>query len=414
MHNSRNTWQRRVRPATRVLFAVYFFLYFYSSQDAALTIAQHYLSGGQTAYDPFVGSLVLTTLLLALQHFVARATHTATTHYPLTFLPSAAIAAMLTALLPTARWGTLVVALLALGAWVYIQIATRPRHTSAGYASQADTAMSTPLVLAAALMFCTGALGHCNEILRYEVDAANALERADYAEALKPGKRSLATSPRLQALRAYAMSQRESGLGNTLFSMPVDSGGSATLFLHTSDTLYTRFPIDSLALLESVQQQATTRPSRLVFRHPRKADYRLCALLLDKQLEVFARELPRYYVVSDSTILPRYYEQALVLYERLSTDPVVQYANPNVTANYLDFKDRDRTLPATQRAALLRSDYGDTYWWYYFFTGKPAPPLPSVADHKALFAAEKQKKAKATQKTTKKTAKKNSKNKTKH
>ena len=58
----------------------------------------------------------------------------------------------------------------------------------------------------------------------------------------------------------------------------------------------------------------------------------------------------------------------MILYSRLCQNPIVRYADPNIAANYLDFKEKGEKIPDfKERRNLLWREYGDTYWWYYFY-----------------------------------------------
>ena len=99
-------------------------------------------------------------------------------------------------------------------------------------------------------------------------------------------------------------------------------------------------------------------------------NYRLCALLLEKDLDRFAHELRLYYPATDSlsAALPTAYSEALTLYRQTRTKPLYLYEDPVVTTNYKDFEAlRQQAGTQTERRNLTYKDYGHTYWWYYFY-----------------------------------------------
>ena len=55
-----------------VLFAVYTFIGVYACLAPVLTLAQHQLAKGQTAFEPFVGAVVLTGIALVIQYVIAK------------------------------------------------------------------------------------------------------------------------------------------------------------------------------------------------------------------------------------------------------------------------------------------------------------------------------------------------------
>lgn len=372
---SASTEGQRFHVAIRGLFALFFFLYFYRSQDAAVALAQHQLSLGQTSYHPFVGAIVLCALLMGLQALILRVAKVAERLYVLTFLPSAVCAVLLTAFVPYYRQSALVLtaAVLVVSA---IIICSRPQRVGS------RQMWSTYLLQSLMLFAYMGFAGNANDVLNYEVRTSRLLSEGNYEEALEVGDRSLSSSEHLVALRAFAMSHLPGGLGEQLFTRPLGTGGGRQLFLIPADTTSVLFPPDSLYSFLSGEQldsmeNGFTVYSRDIFenlaqRNPAgpSRDYWLCALLLDKDLQTFARELPKYYDVADSLILPKAYAEALVLSNRQRTDTLLRCANPNVLENYLDFKDKERKISTpVARRNLLYKEYGTTYWWYYFYGG---------------------------------------------
>lgn len=369
--------RQRVHAVMRALFVVFTFLYLVLTQADTLSLAQHQLSGGQTTYHPVVGAVVLTLLLAGLHRLGSRFLPVADGLYAVTFIPSGIIAVLLTAFTPHVHAAVLVVSALLFVAWLAVTV--RFRVTSA-----ARSPLRLPEVLAETLIFflLTLYMGICsgsNDITSYEVRAAKQATAGRYDEALCVGRLSRATSPHLAAIRAYAMAHTASGLAGTLFRYPLPEGGSEVLLLHPSDTLTTLLPPDSLYHLLGLIPSGDNSPAITYFEHAvrhRPAsvahDYYLCALLLDRQLDKFAEALPRYYVVSDSVVLPRHYAEAMILYDRLCSAPVTRYVDPNLAANYLDFKEKERktSRPEDRRGTLWR-EYGDTYWWYYFYNEEP-------------------------------------------
>lgn len=368
--------EQRFHVAIRGLFALFFFLYFYRSQDAAVALAQHQLSLGQTSYHPLVGAVVLTALLMGLQALVLRVAKIAERLYILTFVPSAVCAVLLTAFVPYYRPSALVLTLVVLIVSAVI-ICRRPQRT------ERKPMLSVRLLHCLMLFAYMGFAGNTNDVLNYEVRTSRLLSDCNYEQALEVGKKSLSSSERLVAMRAYAMSHLPGGLGEQLFTRPLESGGSRQLFLLPADTSSVLFPPDSLYSFLSGEpadslELGFTAYSRDVFERFAQVnpagpsrDYWLCALLLDKDLQAFAQELPKYYEVADSLILPKAYAEALVLVNRQQTDTLLHCANPNVLENYLDFKDKERKIsPSAARRNLLYKEYGNTYWWYYFYGGE--------------------------------------------
>lgn len=229
------------------------------------------------------------------------------------------------------------------------------------------------------------------DVEHYELRTAEAIRTERPKRAYKAGERSLATSPRLFAMRCYLMAKTDRhGLGNEIFKQPVPAGGSAHLLfpddarqrlILSPDTLYRllgstpRTGEDRYAFLRRCATEAaerapmTTRPSAPV-------DYYLCALLLDRRLDEFAREVTRLYpAMVMKGKLPAFFAHALVYYDLHTTQPAPLYRDAAIEANYHDYTRMvDSITDLRQRANLLRRSYGETYWWWYEY-GLKSPSL---------------------------------------
>lgn len=372
--NISETADKRVCAFVRILFAVFLFLYFYVLQSDVLALVQHRLSEGRTAYHDLWGAIILTGLLTALQVLVQRLVQFRPGAVLLSFVPSALLAVLLTAFLPGSSPAVPVLSLVLFLLWLPLCFVLRRQKAGASSAGTTVSLLTSRLTQLLPLLAYIGIAGNTNDILHYELYAARQLSDGKPEQALEAGRHSLATSPRLTALRAYALSRTDASLGDRLFEYPLPAGGSEILLLRHADTLSTLFSPDSLSHLLHLRprESEAARPylEHTAQRTPDSAarDYWLCALLLDKDLDSFARELPRYYPVNDSTQLPLYYAQAIILYQRLRTRPSILWRNEAISANYRDFQETGRRhRHPTERSNQLRRTYGDTYWWYYFY-----------------------------------------------
>jgi hypothetical protein len=124
------------------------------------------------------------------------------------------------------------------------------------------------------------------------------------------------------------------------------------------------------------------RCRRLLESNPRNRmafEYLMAAYLLRKDLDAFAEELHRLEDF-DYPDIPRHHEEAILLYE-VDTSKRADRAGREISAEtlqrYTDFTRRlaeaQRSgLPAEAAEAALAGDFGDTYFYYWFF-GSPAP-----------------------------------------
>lgn len=368
-----SSFELRLHAISGILFAIFLFCYFYFAVSPCLSLGQHQLSGGLTTYDPLIGAIILTGLLVGLHRICERFFPCRGRLYAASYFPSSAIAIILTAFTPHLRILPLIVAALLIIIWIIVASnCTRQFHRPpiAG-----DDRLRPHLIGFLFIAITMGAFGNTNDVLSYEIRTARLAAEGSFDQALKIGSRSLATSHRLVALRSYAMSRTPGGLGEHIFEQPMPDSlcDAEILYLAPADSSTTLLPPDSLYRhLGLLPGKASPRGyfSACAKRRPTSAarDYYLCGLLLDKQLDKFCDELPHYYIVSDSTVLPKYYAQALVLYNRLNPQKGKVYNNPNIVANYIDFKEKgaQQHVPLARRN-LLRREYGDTYWWYYYY-----------------------------------------------
>lgn len=187
-----------------------------------------------------------------------------------------------------------------------------------------------------------------------------ALHKED--EALEVGRRYVPDSPRLQMLRLRALGtiDRMAGqffalpgayhpfsdriVAERLVNTPIGNGGYA--YLREGDSIF------------SVPPAMTA--------------------LLDGNLDRFAGTIPNVYL-SEQRVekIPVALRQALVLYVRLTTHPILDYTDEATEANYRDFVNRRDSIrkqyprdvknAAKAERNLMAEDFYGTYWFYYFY-----------------------------------------------
>lgn len=223
------------------------------------------------------------------------------------------------------------------------------------------------------------------DLQHYELRTAQALQSKHPKRAYKVGDKSYATSHRLFAMRCYLMATtHKKGLGDEVFSQMVPAGGAASLLLLPTDKYQQLLlPASKLERLLGSRRHANEGALAYLHRcawlsafmgdgkHTAAADYYLCALLLERKLDLFAKEIVYYYPTEVAqSKLPRYFAQALILYQRTRTQPKVFYTDSNIEANYRDYTDMADSIPdRTVRTNMLRYSYGETYWWWYSYGG---------------------------------------------
>ena len=223
------------------------------------------------------------------------------------------------------------------------------------------------------------------DLQHYELRTAQALQSKHPKHAYKVGDKSYATSHRLFAMRCYLMATtHKKGLGDEIFSQMVPAGGADNLLLPNDNYQQLLFPASELEMLLGSRRHANEGALAYLHRcawlsafrgedkHTAAADYYLCALLLDRKLDLFAKEIACYYPAEVAqSKLPRYFAQALILYQRTRTQPNVLYTDSSIEANYRDYTDMADSIPnRTIRSNMLRYSYGETYWWWYSYGNK--------------------------------------------
>lgn len=197
------------------------------------------------------------------------------------------------------------------------------------------------------LLTYAGWASRSNDVAHYEARMQCLYMQGKYNKALKVGQESLVSSIELSQLRALALAKMGK-LPTKLFDYPQYYGALSLC------------PLDS-SQKKSGSIRILCRPTETP-----SYDYYLCSLLLDKKLDSFAEELPKFYDVKSK--LPKYYAQALILYKQVRTHPIIIYNDNVCDANLQDFIDLQRKNNSYQRQSTqTRRDYGDTYWWYYFY-----------------------------------------------
>ena len=357
-----------IRVMCAVVFMLFCFLWLYAFQADVIAYGQHVLSKGQTSYDRTVGAVIITVVLQLLQMLVYAFVRLSRRTHALTYLPSMLALALLSNLpLPTPVGGGLpadaplttyhlllatpIVLLLWGGAvWLarHIMPFANDNKEPTGLFSKRSW---TNLLILAAMMLGVAAVANTNAVFHFRAHAEKALQNGLPDEALRVGRRSHEADESLTMLRIHALALKGQ-LGERLFEYPVVARSTDMLPLKGSRSRLLMTPRDSLlkhlggrplyAMDVNTYLRALERDSLATALVP---DYRLCAMLIDRDLTAFAQALPQYY--PDSTLLPRYYREALQLYQQRDSLPT----------------------PPDTPAAKLRAyeQQSDSYSYYYFY-----------------------------------------------
>lgn len=357
------------------------FCYLFFYQADILAVSQHVLSDGATSYNRTLGAIIITVALQLLQLAVAFLTKLSGCRHAITYFPSLLILAIITSMdiRPdgSAGFGAwLWAAPLLIAAWAGAVYVARemPYGLPSGKGISAREIWTNTFTLCAMFIF-TGATGSSDDVFHYRMRAENRLLHCDIDGALAAGERSLRTDSNLTMLRAYALA-RKGQLGESLFAYPVNCKGSDLLPL-SAETRCMMYPQDSIYKFLGARPAAsmTTVSYLNALLHGNKAapavkDYLLCVCLVDRDLDSFARLLPKFYDTNGK--LPRHYREALTLYSHLRSNPSVTYHDDITATDFKDLQTLEKQYPDPQERKLAIFDhYYGTYWYYYEYGQKP-------------------------------------------
>ena len=367
-----------IRVMCAIVFVLFSFCWLFFFQADQLTMTQHVLSGGLTRYKPIWGTLIITVLLMLLQLMVYRLVRLTKRSHALTYVPSMMFLALVTEVSQQIEssdgvslwvWVLPVLLLLGWGAVVWVARITQNVESDRDF-----SLFSRPMWINALLMalqiICVAWIGNTNAVCHYRMQTETLLADGDYRKALEVGKQSLESDANLLMLRMYALA-RENALGERLFEYPITANvdqilptnGLTRMYYCSEDSLY-RFlggrpakAMTPMYFLDLLEHRDSVVSRQVV-------DYKLCGLLIDRQIDRFAREVSKYYPLDDH--LPKHYREALVLYTHSRSNPVVVYHHAVTDEDWRNLQELEKRFPdATERKGRVEEQYRGTYWYYY-------------------------------------------------
>ena len=361
------------------VFALFSFFYLYYYQADLMTIMQHVLSEGQTHYNHFVGAVLITIVLLLIQVGVVRLFQRMRLSWAFTFVPSALLLAMITDVRQSASaangfiefgWGGYVLPLCLIMFFVVVW-----GLNTSGITEKYNLDFKNPthklwvnLTVILLLMLFVCGWGNSDRVLHDRLHVEQCLADNDVDEALRTLQLHSDTDENLTMLTAYALS-RKGQLPERLFEFPL-KGGSASLMPNGKNVGFGL--IADTTFYAYLQRMSTMHYLDYQRRHMRlnrrTVDYQLCAYLMDKKLDAFARNITKYYEVNDSVQLPKHYKEALILYTHSHSNPCIVYHDNVLDADFEDMQKLEKSIAdARERQTALRDTYGNTYWYYYMY-----------------------------------------------
>ena len=368
-----------VRVVCAVVFVSFTFLWLYSFQADVLAYAQHVFSHGQTHYNRLVGAVLITLSLWLLQWGVSSLLSLRNRLHALTYYPSVVMLALLEAVCPSADgqlsvslWWLLLLPLSALWIFATMGACELSRLDHRHFQPFFSRSMWENLFVLAAMLTGLTAVANTDAVFHYRARVETCLFEQRFDDALLVGSQSQETDASLTMLRAYALS-RQGQLGDRFFQYPVAGSGADLVPIDSSRSRLLRYPQDSLYRhLGAIPRPGMDTPTYLlrIERYGQATaavrDYVLCGLLIDRDLDGFARTLPQYYEVADSLPLPRHYREALTLYVHTRSHPVLEYHDAVCDEDYANLQELEAQYrDPRERHIRVKEQYQGSYWYYY-------------------------------------------------
>lgn len=360
--------------------------------------AQFVFSNGITEYSLMAGAIIITVILLFVQNLVAALSFLPLRYYALSYVPSCLMLALISAINEQMMLD------FTTGIWCWISASVLLLYIVSAIVinrlSDKNTSIQYPLrhnlypnyIILFFLLLATGSVSNSNDVYNYELKTERLIQKKQYNEASKVGIKSLRASKRLTQLRMYALSCQDS-LADCLFDYPQLYGSEGLLDIY--DTVYFhRVKSTDICLHLGAFCGKSIKTSRRYLdvmlqdtvwnRHT--VDYYLCSLLLDKNLNEFYKELPKYYNLSDTIpnaydALPRSYKEALMLMSDnshaqegkiiINGDSLATLSDTMFSHHFKEYNSLKSELPdMREQINKTHREYGHTFWWYYEFSNK--------------------------------------------
>lgn len=366
-----------------LIFGLFAFLYLFCFQNDLLAYAQHVLADGTTTYNSLVGAFVITLIMMLLSLFTAKVFARNLSFIPaLIHFPSVLLMAAITDVHiaePGSKdvfgcmWIAAIVLLL-----VFIAVNAMAKGLSmvmtSGNGSVARDLWVNLFVLFVMLAFAVGC-SNTSEDVHIMLRSEQLVNHGRYDDAVEVIESGNVNNSNTTAVKAFALANAGE-LGDRFFQSHIVKGSSNLLPMHGSHLLMLDrndiykalggIPARGMKAREYLERMYHQGMSTGMGR-----DYLLTACLMDRDLDAFARYFDE---MRDLTkTVPRHFSEALILYTHLKANPVIAYSVPEMEADFDDFQALKSKYPEkTIRENSLRDTYGNTYWFYYFFTDSSA------------------------------------------
>jgi hypothetical protein len=381
---SRNDGTTVIKTVCAIVFLLFVFAYLYSFQAELLEMTQYMWSDGQTHYNHFIGSVIITALLSALSAAVAWYVKVPSKISSIIYVPAFIMLGLITS---EHLEGSHVVihtsdilwTLFLLILW-WVMIRWMPVFTPFMGKLRSNGLLSQPwwtnLIIMILGMMLTFSMGNTDRALNTRLKTESLCAQGEWERAVEVSMdRNATTTPSLTMLNAMALA-RTGEMGEKLFRYDIigpakmlfpQSDGTTRFLLGDGHNMWQTlgFVIPTTSRLKSLNavkilEREVLSGDTLVKQSAK--DYLLCAYLLNKNLGKFANTLPRFYNMEDS--LPRHYREALAIHYKGEEGAGV---DATILADYADLMNMIRKeRNHIRRQVLLRDTYLGTYWYYYY------------------------------------------------
>lgn len=358
-----------------LLFSIFSFTYLYIFQRDILEAIHFSLAHGKTHFAPLASAVVITVVLILLRWGVNSLLGLKGVVRAISYFPSFLILGALTDIgrnIYLNSYHGYWLWLLPLVLFIFIVVSYFLRRVFRVQLNKENTLSDlivSNLLILLILCFMTVGIGNSNRSFHHELAVERYLREKQYDKALQVGERSLDVTRTLTALRAYALAHTGQ-MGDRLFAYPqyykseglFFAGDSLADLRYTNDSIYAFLgarPYEGeskLLFLRHICYRETGKYTAL--------DYYLSALLLDKRLEEFAVAMCDFN--ADSIRMPRYYREALVMYQDIHPGYTCLRTDSVTVGQYAAYKLRKKEFVSPiEEKNRMRREFGDTYWWYY-------------------------------------------------
>lgn len=371
-----------------LLFFILFAMYFYMYQQRDVIALVHFIkSQGDTAQYRFIPALLGMFLSLLPSFILLKLLHFSLKMKAAAFLPSYVLLGLISSTSPAAGSNVLhtpmfqAIVMIVISALIIIVAVTR--YSDSSEHGQFQKYLYTNVLITCLGLLFTIDLSANDRLLHSQLQTERLASQGDWKGVLSSANDPTCQNRNITAMHVLALS-KQGILADELFTVP-GLESSQSLLPDTTEAVRL-YGADSIVycwlgavpardshltvhrfLEKALQRRLKQRQDTLYTQHESirtkvLADYYLCSLLLDRRLNEFVSQLPRFYHINDS--LPRHYREAYVMYQRRAKNidkPLLDEATTESYQDFLKIMSENKHNKNQQRKACLDM-YDGTYW----------------------------------------------------